>query len=261
MGTHLRAEPMHNMGESQSFGKSKKMCLAFNQINFLVGHLLKGKTIQILVSVSTQFSSVAQSCPTLCNPMDCSTPGLPVHHQLPEFTQTHVHWVGDAIQPFQPLSSPSPAFNQTQHQGLFQWISSSHQVAKVLEFQLQHQFFQWTLRTDLLQDGLVGSPCSPRDSQESSPTQTPPKQCTHIVVQSPTHVLVFVTPVDCSTPGFSVPHHLLEFAQVHVLWIGDAIQPSHSLSSPPLPAFNLSQNQGLFKWVSSSHQVVKILEF
>ena len=91
-----------------------------------------------------QFSSVAQSCPTLCNPMNCSTPGLPVHHQLPEFTQTHVHRVSDAIQPSHPLSSPSPAPNPSQHQGLFQWVNFSHEVAKVLEFQLQHQSFQWT---------------------------------------------------------------------------------------------------------------------
>ena len=98
-----------------------------------------------------QFSSVAQLCPTLCNHMDCSMPGLPVHHQLPEFTQAHVHWVGDAIQPFHPLLSPSPpALNLSQHQGLFKWVSSSHQVAKVLESQLQHQSFQWTPRTDLL---------------------------------------------------------------------------------------------------------------
>ena len=96
-------------------------------------------------------------------------PGLPVHHQLLEFTQTHVHLVGDAIQPSHPLSSPSPAFNLCQHQGLFQWVSSLHQVAKVLEFQLQHQSFQWIFRTDFLENGLVGSPCSPRDSQESSP--------------------------------------------------------------------------------------------
>ena len=76
---------------------------------------------------------------------------LPVHHQLSEFTQTHVHWVGDAIQPSHPLSSPSPpTFNFSQHQGLFKWVSSSYQVAKVLEFQLQHQSFQWTPRTDLL---------------------------------------------------------------------------------------------------------------
>ena len=91
------------------------------------------------------FSSVTQSCPTLCDPMDCSTPGFPVHHQLLEFTQTHFHWVGDAIQPSHPLSFPSPpALNLSQHQGLFKWVSSSHQVAKILEFQLQHQSFQWT---------------------------------------------------------------------------------------------------------------------
>ena len=118
-----------------------------------------------------QFSSVAQSCLTLCDPMNRSTLGLPVHYQLLEFTQTHVHWVGDVFQPSHPLSSPSPpALNLSQHQGLFKWVSSLHQVAKVLEFQLQHQSFLWTPRTDLLQDGLVGSPCSPRDSQESSPT-------------------------------------------------------------------------------------------
>ena len=88
--------------------------------------------------------AVAQSCLTPCDPMDCSTPGLPVHHQLSEFTQTQVHWVGDAIQPSHPLSSLSPpAFNLFQHRGLFKWVSCSHQVAKVLEFQLHHQSFQW----------------------------------------------------------------------------------------------------------------------
>ena len=102
---------------------------------------------------SVQFSSVAQSCLTLYDPVNRSTPGLPVHHQLPDFTQT-------------------PAPNPSQHQGLFQWVNSSHEVAKVLEFQLQHQSFQWTPRTDLLQDGLIGSPCSPRGSQESSPTHS-----------------------------------------------------------------------------------------
>ena len=86
---------------------------------------------------SVQFSSVAQSCPTLCDPMNCSTPGLPVHHQLPEFTQTHVHRVSDAIQPSHPLTSPSPpASNPSQHQRLFQWVNSSHEVAKVLELAL-----------------------------------------------------------------------------------------------------------------------------
>ena len=99
--------------------------------------------------------------------MDCSTPGFPVHHQLPELSQTHVHQVSDAVQPSHPLSSPSsPAFSLTQHQGLFKWVHSSFKVAKVLEFQLQHQSFQWTFRTDF----LIGSPCCPRDSQESSPT-------------------------------------------------------------------------------------------
>ena len=95
-----------------------------------------------------QFSSVTQSCPTLCDPMNHSTPGLPVHHQPPESTKTHVHQVSDAIQPSHPLSSPSPpTFSLSQHQGLFKWVSSSHQVAKGLEFQLQHQSFQWIFRT------------------------------------------------------------------------------------------------------------------
>ena len=167
--------------------------------------------------------------------MDCNTPSLPIHQQLLEFTQTHVHWIGDAIQASHPLAFPSlpafklsqhqfssihslshvqlfatpwtvahqpslsiinsqillnsgplswwchliisssvtpspPAFNLSQRQGIFQWVSASHQVAKVLEFQLQHQSFQWIFRTDFLPDGLVWSPCSPRDSQESSPT-------------------------------------------------------------------------------------------
>ena len=96
-----------------------------------------------------QFSSVAQSCLTLCDPMDCSTPGFPVHHQLPELPQTQVHQVDDAIQPSHPLLSLSPpSLNLSQLQGLFQWISSSHQVAKILEFQLQHQSCQWIFRTD-----------------------------------------------------------------------------------------------------------------
>ena len=119
---------------------------------------------------SVQFSSVTQSCPTPCDPMKCSMPGLPVHHQLPEFTQTHIHRVSDAIQPSHPLSSPSPpAPNPSQHQSLFQRVNSSHEVARVLEFQLQHHSLQRTPRADL-QNGLVGSPCSPRDSQDSSPT-------------------------------------------------------------------------------------------
>ena len=100
-------------------------------------HIANSHSIQLL------------SCVRLCNPMDCSTPGFPIHHQLQEPTQTHVQPVDDTIQPFYPLSSPSlPAFNLSHNQGLFQWVSSSHQVTKVLEFQLQHQSFQWIFRTN-----------------------------------------------------------------------------------------------------------------
>ena len=108
---------------------------------------------------STAFISVIQSCPTLCDPMYHSTPGLPVHHQPLEFTQTHVHRVSDAIQPSHHLlSSSPPGPNRSQHQGLFQWVNtglfqwvnSSHEVATALEFQLWHQFCQRTSKTDLL---------------------------------------------------------------------------------------------------------------
>ena len=159
------------------------------------------------------FSSVQLlSCVWLCNPMDCSTPGLPVHHQLSEPTQTHVYCVSDVIQPSYPLSSPSPpAFNLSQHQGLFQWVSSSHQFSSV--------------------------------------------QFSHSVVSNS------LQPMDCSMPGLPVHHQLPESTQIHVQWVDDAIQPSHPLSSPSPPALNLTQHQGLFKWVSSSHQVAKVLEF
>ena len=116
-------------------------------------------------------SSVAQLCPTLCDSLDCSTPGFPVHHHLPELAHIHFYWVGDAIQPSHPLSSPSPpTFSLSQHQGFFQLVSSSCQLAKILELQLQHQSFPWIFRTDFFEDWLVWYPCSPRDSQESSPT-------------------------------------------------------------------------------------------
>ena len=95
--------------------------------------------------------SVAKSCPTLHNPMDCSMSGFPVLHYFLEFAQTHVHWVSDAIQISHPLLPPSPlALNLSQQQGLFQWVSSLHQVAKVLELQLQYQSFQWIFRVDFL---------------------------------------------------------------------------------------------------------------
>ena len=106
-----------------------------------LSHMGRTSLTQNDLQKNFQFSSVAQSCPTLCNPVNCRTPGLPVHHQLPEFTQTHVHWVGDAIQPSHLLSSPSlPTLNLSQDPGLFKWVTPSHQVAKVLEFQLQHHF-------------------------------------------------------------------------------------------------------------------------
>ena len=117
----------------------------------------------------SQFSSVAQLCPTLCNPMDCSTPGLPVHHQLLEFIQTHVHWVGDAIQPFDPLFPFSSSLQSFPASGYFPMSQFFASGGQNIEFQLQHQSFQWIFRTRFLQDGLVGSPCSPGDSQESSP--------------------------------------------------------------------------------------------
>ena len=130
--------------------------------------------IRLLILMMIDFiciSSVTQLCPTLCNPMDSSTPGLPVHHQPPELTQTDIHWVSDAIQPSHPLSSPfPPAFSVSQHQGLFQWVSSLHQVAKVWEFQLQHVLSMNIKVIPLGWTGLIS--CSPRDSQEpSSPPQ------------------------------------------------------------------------------------------
>ena len=118
---------------------------------------LVGKMLQMLCSDKAKvfpqisYCSIAKSCPTLCNPMDCSMPGFSVHHQLLELAQTHVHRDGDAIPPSHPLSPRSPlALNFSQNQGPFQWIGSLHQVAKVLELQLQHQSFQWILSTDFL---------------------------------------------------------------------------------------------------------------
>ena len=123
----------------------------------LESEVLTAVVLYVISPMITIYSSLfswiqfTQSCPTLCDHMDCSTPGFPVYHQLPELTQTHVHWIGDAIQPSHLLLSPfPPTFNLSQHQGLFIWVSSSHQVAKGLEFQLQHQSFQWIFRTDFL---------------------------------------------------------------------------------------------------------------
>ena len=107
--------------------------ISYKFVNHIISCIFLVRWLNIIMH-SVQFSSVAQLCWTLCDPMNCSRPGLPVHYHLPEFTQTHVHWVSDAIQPSHPLSFPSPpASNPSQHQSLFQWVNSSHEVAKVLD--------------------------------------------------------------------------------------------------------------------------------
>ena len=135
-------------------------------------YLLKGhptsKYIGILVQYMSCCCSVSQSRLTLCHPRDCSILGFPIFYHLLEFAQTHVNWVDDAIQPSHPVLSPFSAFNLSQHQGLFEWVGSLHQVAKVLE--LQHQSFQRMFRVDCLYDWPISFPCCPRDSQESSST-------------------------------------------------------------------------------------------
>ena len=124
-------------------------CDLTGRLSLYKGNQVKTRSLVWALVHKTQFSHTVVS--DSCDPMDCSTPGLPVHHQHPESTQTHAHSVGDATQPSHPLSSPSPpTFNISQHQGLFQWVSSLHQLAKVLESQLQHQSFQWIFRTDFL---------------------------------------------------------------------------------------------------------------
>ena len=171
---------------------------------------------------SFQFSSVAQSCLTLCNPMECSTSSFPILHYLPEFAQTHVHWVCDAIQPFHPQLSPSPpSLNFSQHQGLFQWVSSLHQVAKVLKLQLQHQFSS---------------------------------------VQSLSHVWPFATPGTAARwlPYPSPPTGAYSNSCSLNLWCHPPISSS-VIPFSSSPTFNLSQHQGLFQWVSSLHQVAKVL--
>ena len=121
-------------------------CKTFlNKCGYVIHHFNMHSLLYCFLLWLIQFSSVAQLCPTPCEPMDCSIPGSPVHHQFLEFTQTQVHWVSDAIQPIHPST-----FNLSQHQRLFKWVSSSNQVAKVLRLQLQHQSFQWIFRTDFL---------------------------------------------------------------------------------------------------------------
>ena len=136
-----RVCPLNPPGEHSSLvgllASLNTACLSLSAFSFFCHLPEQLRYFSFTSACSVQFSSVAQSCLTLCDPMNCSTPALPVHHQLPEFTQTHVHRVGNAIQPSHPLSSPSPpAPNPSQHLSLFQWVNSSHEVAKVLEFQL-----------------------------------------------------------------------------------------------------------------------------
>ena len=140
----------NNLGKGKKMERERSVVLAWRTAEKWMWKKNTEKNPSALqTTLLALFSSVAQLCLTLCNPMDCSTPGFHVLHQLPELAQTHVHQVGDAIQPPYPLSSPSPpAFNLSQHHDLFQWNSSLHQVAKVLEFQYQHQSFQWIFRTD-----------------------------------------------------------------------------------------------------------------
>ena len=211
-----------------------------------------------------QFSSVAQSCPTLCDPMNHSTPGLPVHHQLPEYTQTQVHRVGDAIQPSHPLSSPfPPAPNPSQQQSLFQWVNSSHEVmgpdAIIFVFWMLSFKPTFSLSSFTFIKRLFSIPAIKLVSysfllclvllisiQFSSVAQSCPTLC---------------NPMNHSTPGLPVHHQLPEYTQTHVHRVRDAIQPSHPLSSPSPPAPNPSQHQSLFQWVNSWHQVAKVLEF
>ena len=163
MATHSRIPAWNPMDRGAWWDTVHRVTKTWTQLRWFSTHAYESAKDYIRC-----WCSVARSCLTLCDPMNCSTPGFPVLHYVPDFAQTLVHWVGDATQPAHPLSSPSPVVSLSQHQGLFQLVRSSHQVAKVLEFQLQHQSFQWIFRTHFLLDGLVGSPCSPRDSQESS---------------------------------------------------------------------------------------------
>ena len=147
--------------------RSNMPCSLAKKINKFkkIKYLLSGSLQKKLANPWFQFSSVQSlSHVRLLRPYESQHDRPPCPSPTPGVYPTHVHWVGDVIYPSHPLSSPSPpALNLSQHQGLLKWVSTSHQVDKVLEFQLQHQSFQWTPRTNLLQNGLVGSPCSPRD--------------------------------------------------------------------------------------------------
>ena len=148
----FESEPYYRAGvwHWASYLPSMRLSFLLRIINNIYEWLVRNEKMHI--NLWAQYlASATQLCLILCDSMDCSMPGFPVLHYLPELAQTHVHWVGADIQPSHPLSSPSPpAFSLSQHQGLFQFVSSSHQVAKVLELLLQHQSFQWVFRTDFL---------------------------------------------------------------------------------------------------------------
>ena len=253
-------------------------------------------SMKCLVTHSHCCCSVTWSCPTLCNPMDCSMPGFLVLHHLPspfEFAQTYI----ESVMPFNHLvlchtflllPSIFPASGSLLTNWLFpsggQSIGTSVS-ASVLPLNIQ-SWFPWGLTglISLQSKGLTWSPTG----EESSPTSqikasilrhsaffmvqlSHPYMTTRKIIaltrwtfvsniQFSSVTLTLCKPMDCSMPGFPVHHQLLELPQTHALPIGDAIQPSHPLPSPSLPALNLSQHQGLFKWVSFSHQVAKVLE-
>ena len=168
--------------------------------------MLGSAILQLESDISQWVSSVAQSCPTFCDPMDCSTPGLPVHHQLPEFTQTHVHPVHDTIQPSHPGSSLL----------LLPPISPSIRVFSN-ESALRMRWPEyWSFNFSIISSGTI--------CQFSSVAQS---------------CLTICDPMDCSMPGLPVHHQLPEFTQTHVHWVCDTIQPSQPLSAPS-PTFYLS---------------------
>ena len=223
----------------------------------------------------TQFSSVVQSCPTLCDPMNHSMPGLPVHHQLLESTQTHVHCVGDVIQPSHPLSSPSlpapipPSIRVFSNEStlLIRWpkywsfsfcISLSSEYSHFISFRMDWLDLlevQGTLKILLQHHSSKASilQCSTFFMvQISHPYMTTGKTialriCKDSVIQFSHSVVSLCHPMNCSPPGFPVHHKLPELIQTHVHQVGDAIQSSYPLSSSSPPAFNLAQHQGLFQ--------------
>ena len=232
-------------------------------------------------AIGYKFSSVPQSCLTVCDPMYYSTPGFPVHHQLLEPTQTHVHRIRDASNHLIlscPLLLPPSSFPSIR-------VFSSESILPIRW--PKYWSFSFSTGPSSEYSGLISFRIDWLDLRvrESIPRQvdkksggSPRREGSGILkeeertnffsstflqfssVQSLGRVRLW-DPMDCSTPGLPVHHQLPEFTQTRVHWVSDTIQPSHPLSSPSPPTFNLSQHQDLFKWVSSSHQVAKVLEF